>query len=160
MTEMIHLPIDGIDGFAWVSEIGQRNQHIYRVMFSNEYHNVFYKDVETGEWIEEDLGYTELAQHVGSRINSLRDNPIHVPKLLIWHCRIYNGREVCFGFTSVLEDDKKLYEIYDSHKKFLYTLVEDDENGWEILGNLNLINGNIDHEFLEEVVATLSIYSE
>jgi len=159
MTTTIYLPIDGIDGFAWVSEIGHRHQNIYRVMFSNEYQNVFYKDIENGFWIEEDLGYTELAQSVGLRINALKENSIHVPKLLVWHKDIIKGMEFCFGFTSFLQNDQKLYEIYDSRKKYLYTLVEDDDNEWEILGNTNLLTGNIDHTFVQQVISALEVYT-
>ena len=43
--------------------------NIFRVCFENGYENIFYTNVENGKWIEEDLGYTLLAELVGTQIN-------------------------------------------------------------------------------------------
>jgi hypothetical protein len=52
-----------------------------------------------------------------------------------------------------------MYEIYDSRSKYLYTLVEMDERDWQILGNSNVVNGNIDPHFVQMVTRILPLYS-
>jgi hypothetical protein len=158
MSIIISLPFEGKEIMATVCETDQRYRSIYRVIFSNEYENVFYKDVENGRWIEEDLGYTEMASLVGSRIKGRLEGPIHVPKLLNWHSELWNGKQVRFGFTCTLQNDQRLFEIYNSQKKYLYSLLESESEGWEIMGN-ELLRGNIDPFFLEMVLGFLSEYS-
>lgn len=160
MNKIINLPLDGTNGFACVQEIGPRCQRIYSVLFSNEYQNIFYKDVESGEWIEEDLGYTELAARLGTAITNVTENSIHVPKLLIWHTESDSNTNFTFGFTSLMEHDQRQYEIYGGNKKYLFTLAESEEDNWQILGNSGLINGKLDPEFVFRIVDALAIYMD
>lgn len=159
MSIIISLPFEGKESMATVQETGPLHRGIFRVIFSNEYENIFYKDVESGRWIEEDLGYTELAQLVGARIRYRLDGPVHVPKLLHWHSEEWNGSKMDFGFTCSSHDDQRLFEIYDSRKKYLYTLVESESEGWEILGNNEIIHGRLDSLFLDMVLCVLSAFS-
>jgi hypothetical protein len=52
-----------------------------------------------------------------------------------------------------------MYEIYDCRSKYLYTLVEMEEDNWQILGNTNVVNGNIDPLFVQMVTRILPLYS-
>jgi hypothetical protein len=133
---------------------------MFKVSFKNEYENIFYTDVETGRWIEEDLGFTSLAEEVGKQIRTFIKNPIHVPKLLIWHSQ-YNQEEklVAFGFFSFLKGKHKLYEIYNTNKKYMYTLVDMDNDEWQILGNSSSVISQIDPLFVEQVIQILPLYS-
>lgn len=160
MSTIMHLPLDGKETLAWVKELGPRHRNMYRVVFYNDYENIFYKDVENGRWIEQDLGYTFLAEQIGKRINLRFDNHIHVPKLLQWHHESNNGRTFAFGFISFFDGEQRCHEIFDEAKKYLYTLIEADNGTWEMLGNSEYVKGNTDPYFLEEVIRTLSVYSE
>lgn len=160
MSNIIYLHIDGVETFAWVTEISHRNHHMFKVSFKNEYENIFYTDVETGRWIEEDLGFTSLAEEVGKQIRSFLKNPIHVPKLLIWHSQHnQDDKLISFGFFSFLKGKHKLYEIYNTNKKYMYTLVDMDNDEWQILGNSSSIISQIDPLFVEHVIQILPLYS-
>ena len=159
MSNIIYLQMDDEEVFAWVTELSHRHHSVFKVSFKNEYENIFYKDVENGFWIEEDLGYTELAQNVGSQIWNFINHPIHVPKLLVWHKEYHDSKKFCFGFTSHTKDDLRLYEIYNCQKKYLYTLAETIEGEWQILGNQSSLLGNIDPAFVLQVIDILPYYS-
>ena len=160
MSNIIYLQMDGVETFAWVTEISHRNHHMYKVSFKNDYENIFYTDVETGLWMEEDLGFTTLAGDVGKQIKTFLKNPIHVPKLLIWHSQNnHDDKLISFGFFSFFKGKHKLYEIYNSNKKYMYTLVDMDNDEWQILGNSSSIISQIDPLFVEQVIQILPLYS-
>lgn len=159
MTTTIHIKHNGemIPGHA--IEVPHRKHNMYKVIFQNGYENVFYTDVETGDWIEEDLGFTQLAAQIGVQIRAILQNPYHVPKLLTWHKQVNDNRVILFGFFNYMKGHHKMYEIYDSRSKYLYTLVEMEEDNWQIMGNTNVVQGNIDPEFVEMVTRILPLYS-
>lgn len=159
MTTTIHIQHNGemIPGHA--IEVPHRQHNMYKVIFQNGYENVFYTDVETGEWIEEDLGFTQLAIQIGKQIKATLQNPYHVPKLLTWHKQVNDNRVILFGFFNYMKGHHKMYEIYDCRSKYLYTLVEMEEDNWQILGNTNVVNGNIDPLFVQMVTRILPLYS-
>jgi hypothetical protein len=57
-----------------------------------------------------------------------------------------------------MKDKYKMYEIYHVNKKYLYTLVEMDNDEWQILGNNMQVLGNIDRNFVEQVIQILPLY--
>lgn len=132
---------------------------MFKVSFKNEYENIFFTDVETGEWIEEDLGPTELAREVGKQISSLQQH-VHVPKNLIWHKEDYDSKTICFGFNTAMKGNNRMYEIYGANKKYMYTLVDLSNDEWQILGNSASLMSNIDPAFVEHVINILHLYTE
>lgn len=160
MSNIIYLTVDEVETFAWVTEISHRNHQMYKVCFKNQYENIFYTDVETGRWIEEDLGFTSLADQIGKQIRTFQRNPIHVPKMLTWHNQ-YNSEDklISFGFYGFLKGPHKLYEIYNSNKKYMYTLVDMDNDEWQILGNSSSFISQIDPLFVEQIIQILPLYS-
>ena len=159
MSNIIYLDIDGTESFAWVSEIVHRHHNMYKVSFKNGYENIFYTDVETGKWIEEDLGFTDLAWEVGKQIRSFMRNPIHVPKLLTWHKQFVDEKLVCFGFFNFWNGNQKFYQIYNANRKYMYTLVDMENDEWQILGNSEAINNYIDTSFVQHVIQILPLYT-
>ncbi|MEO5983964.1 MAG: hypothetical protein ABIP80_00575 [Ferruginibacter sp.] len=160
MSNIIYLQLDNEETFAWVTEISHRNHQMFKVSFKNDYENIFYTDVETGKWVEEDLGFTSLAYEVGKQIKIFLKNPIHVPKLLIWHTQhTADDKHISFGFFNFLKGKHKLYEIYNANKKYMYTLVDMDNDEWQILGNSSSIISQIDPLFVEQVIQILPFYS-
>jgi hypothetical protein len=159
MNSIIYLQSDGKETIAWITEIAHRHHVMYKVEFESGYENIFYTDVETGNWIEEDLGFTQLSRQVGEEIKKIMRNPIHVPKILTWHKQYVGNRLVAFGFFSFNKGSHKMYEIYNSNKKYLYTLVDMNNQEWQIMGNSNVILNNIDPEFVEHITKILPLYS-
>ena len=140
-------------------QVPHRKHLMYKAVFDNGYENVFYTDVETGKWIEEDLGFTKLAAMFGEQIRLQHFIPIHVPKILTWHKQLTDEKPLLFGFFNFMKGHHKMYEIYDSRCKYMYTLVEMDEADWQIMGNSNVVNGNIDRAFVNQVTQILPLYS-
>ena len=159
MSNIIYLKIEDVECLAWVTEIVHRHHNMYKVSFKNGYENIFYTDVETGKWIEEDLGFTLLAQEVGSQIKGFMRNPIHVPKLLTWHKQYIDNKLIIFGFFNFMNGNQKFYQIYNSNKKYMYTLVDMDNDEWQILGNSSGPGDHVDSDFVRKVIEILPLYT-
>lgn len=159
MANVIYMQIDGVETLAWASEIVHRHHNMYKVSFKNGYENIFYTDVETGKWIEEDLGFTSLAEDIGKQIKNFMRNPIHVPKLLTWHKQQVNNKLIWFGFFNFMNGNQKFYQIYNANKKYMYTLVDMENNEWQILGNSSVLGSHIDSAFVRQVIEILPLYT-
>ena len=159
MNLILQLEVEGDTIQVAVEEIPHRHHNMIRASFKNGYENIFFTDAETGEWIEEDLGFTELAAALGKMINKHLRSPYHVPKLLTWHNQFINGRYFKFGFFPFLYGNQKLFQIYNANRKYLYTLSEMDNEEWQILGNANNLYAHIDIFFLQKIIKTLPLYS-
>jgi hypothetical protein len=159
MNEILHIPVDGQYAAILVTDIPHKHHLMFKAILESGYSNIFYTDVETGLWIEEDLGFTDLAQQIGQEVKKMKLKPIHVPKLLTWHKLVVNHRIVSFGFFSFLNGDNKMFEIYDSKKKYLYTLVEMGRDEWHIMSHDNVRVDTLDSNFIHEVTKVLPLYS-
>jgi hypothetical protein len=159
MNSIIYLQTEGKETIAWITEIAHRHHSMYKVEFESGYANIFYTDVESGQWIEEDLGFTILSQQVGEEIKKLLKNPIHVPKLLTWHKQYVGSRLISFGFFNFRKGSHRMYEIYNSNKKYLYTLVEMHNSDWQIMGNSNLVINSVDTDFVDHITRILPLYN-
>lgn len=160
MSNIIYLELEGMETFAWITEIKSRHAAMYKVSFKNEYENIFFTDIETGEWIEEDLGFTKLAAEVGKQIYLLSKKIIHVPKMLIWHTQQSDQKLISFGFYSYLKGNKKMFEIYSPNRKFMYMLIDMKKDEWQIIGNSSSVLNQIDPLFVEQVINILNLYTE
>ncbi len=131
--------------------------NIFLVSFQNGYQNIFYTDVENGKWIEEDIGYTKLASLVGEQINKYLHYPVHVPKILRWQYGVLGQNSRVFGYYGYRNGNCNMFEIYNSNKKYLYTLLEIENEEWQILHNgFNTVH-HINRELLEFITASLDI---
>ena len=153
----INMEMDGLLNTATVTEIVNRHHNMFMVEFEDGYENIFYTDVESGKWVEEDLGFTLLAQEFGRQIKNHLRNPIHVPKILTWHKQYVYGKLICFGFFNFMNGSQKFYQIYDANKKYMYTLVDMANDEWQILGNAENLNHNLDASFLQQVIQIFAI---
>ena len=159
MTNTITLQYYGQELTGMATEIQNRHHHMFKVVFDNDYENIFFTDVETGQWLEEDLGFTELAREVGKQAKLISGNLFHVPRMLTWHRQLVNDELISFGFFNYMKDKYKMYEIYHVNKKYLYTLVEMDNDEWQILGNSLSLHKQIDTRFAHRIIQILSSYT-
>jgi lysophospholipid acyltransferase (LPLAT)-like uncharacterized protein len=159
MNEILHISLDGQEAAVLISEIPHRHHQMYKVTLENGYSNIFFTDVETGQWVEEDLGFTNLARQIGNQVRGLQFKTIHVPKLLNWHKVIIREKPVAFGFFCFMHGSYKMFEIYNSNKKYMYTLVEMHEE-WQILNNNEARLENIDPSFIHEITKVLPLYAD
>ena len=131
--------------------------NIFRVCFENGYENIFYTNVENGKWIEEDLGYTLLAELVGTQINKLLLYPVHVPKILTWQYSVLKPNYRVFGYYAYHKGNCLMFEIYNRNNKYLYPLQEIENEEWQILHSGTNTMHNINRELLEFITSSLSI---
>ena len=158
MNTMIHLQFEERMVAALVSQIANRNHSMYKLIFESGYENIFFIDVETGNWIEEDLGFTLLAQEVGKEIKKLSDPLFRVPKILTWHKQYSDGKLIQFGFYNFMKDAHKMYEIYNSNKKYMYTLADMNNDEWQILGSRNQMPQYTDPFLIQHIIKILPFY--
>src|SRR6476620_4349543 len=66
-----------------VTDLKHPIHQMYFVNFPDGYQNIFFSDAETGEWIEEDLGNTQLAKEVGFCLHP-NGNSAKILRKLCW----------------------------------------------------------------------------
>lgn len=160
MNEILHIHLEGNVAAVLVTEIPHSHHIMFRATLEDGYSNIFYSDVETGSWVEEDLGFTEMGKQIGAEISKLQFKPVHVPKLLSWHSVLINMKPVHFGFFVFLNKDQKMFEIYSSNRKYMYTLVELHHDEWHILDNNNVCLDKLDRNFIQHVIKVLPLYAD
>ena len=159
MSRILQLEVDGVMSNVKVDEILHRHHNMYKVVFENGYENIFYTDVESGKWMEEDLGFTELAAKIGDEIRNYLRTPFHVPRILTWHRQFTDGRYFAFGFYSFQNGNQTFFQIYSANRKYQYTLVSMENDEWQILGNSNNVITHIDRKFVQQVIQVLPFYT-
>ncbi len=160
MNEILHISLDGQEAAILITEIQSRHHQMYKVTLENGYSNIFFTDVETGQWVEEDLGFTNLARQIGNQVKRLNFRPIHVPKLLNWHKLIVNDKPVSFGFFCFLHGNLKMFEIYNVNKKYMYTLAELQQDEWEVLNHSEVVLNNIDPSLIQHITKVLPLFAD
>ena len=153
------MKVSGEDVAALVTEIPHRQHDMYKVTLECGYNNIFFTDVETGQWVEEDLGFTKLAKKIGKEISSYAHRSMHVPKLLTWHTFEKQGRPVKFGFFSFMNGSQKMFEVYHSNMKYMFTLVQLTHEDWQVLNHDYVDIDAIDSIFVDEVIKVFPLYS-
>jgi len=159
MNRLLQFEVDGVVRKVKAGEISHQHHNMFKVCFENGYENIFFTDVETGEWIEEDIGFTSLAASFGREIQKYLRSPYHVPKLLTWHNQYVKGRYIKFGFYHYISGSQKFYQIYNASRKYLYTLTVMENDEWLMLGNINNSHSRIDIFFLKKIIDILPLYT-
>ncbi|MEO7445451.1 MAG: hypothetical protein ABIT96_10810 [Ferruginibacter sp.] len=159
MNTLLQVKVGDVEMSARFEEFYNRHHQMFKIKFENGYENVFYTDVESGRWMEEDLGFTMLAMTIGKEITSFLRQPIHVPKILTWHKKETDDRTYVFGFFQFRKGQHKMYEIYNSNRKYMYTLVEMDTEDWQIMGNQSFDVRKVDSDFVQHVISVLPLYN-
>lgn len=143
-----------------IAVIQHRQHTLYHIDFNNGYSNNFYRDVENGKWVEEDLGCTDLAVQVGDISMTQERTFIHVPKKLQWHNIPTVKPGLHFGFYKYQSHEDTVYDIYHVNKKFLFSLIHSPYEGWQALATDTQLIANASDEFLHHVLNTLEQYAE
>ena len=136
---------------AEISEIYHPIHWMFHVKFDDEYENIFFSDVETGKWVEQDLGFTTLADKVGKEIakSMPKDNIIRKP--LNWYHEESFGKNVSFGYHHFIVDGYSTYEIYSENKRYMFTLVKLNNELWQLFKVPGMAGWNYNEEYIEEI---------
>ena len=127
MEHLIYLMNENELQLTRVIPIQHPVQSMYKAIFQDGYENLFYCDVESGEWVEEDLGKTALASILGEKMLRLYGN--HCTQPLSW-CRVsIAGMPVQFGFYIFSQAGRTCCNVYNDNRKFLCSLIKARKNG-------------------------------
>jgi hypothetical protein len=133
MRTLIRIRYDGQELEGALEEIEHPMHFMYHIRFNNGYENIFFTDAETGEWIEQDLGASELAEIVGEKLDLLLPPNREISRLQIkWLHATIGEKIIHFGYHRYLLDEFIVFEIFAPNKRFLYTLVKLRKDHWKV----------------------------
>lgn len=158
MQSITYYTAEGLACTAMASNRSNRQQQTFHVVFADGYENLFFTDVETGNWVEEDLGFTQLAAQIGTALQSLVVNPVHVPRILTWHREALQGEWLHFGFYDFKKFQYRMFDVFHSNRKYLYTLMELENGEWQVLGHAGLILKKTDASRAAKIIQILPQY--
>jgi len=155
MEHLMYLKIENDIRSARVTHIRHPLHLAYHVLFEDGYENIFFTDVETGNWIEEDLGETVLAAAFGSKIDLLDQVYPRPCKPLLWCRASIADMIINFGFCSYTENNSTVFEIYADNHKFLCNLVRDGRNNWTLYDSQRPVTA---HQYVNQVQVIISVF--
>lgn len=137
MGSIVYLEIENHISPAKVTAIEHPHHLLYHVAFDDGYENMFFTDVQSGEWIEEDLGKTNLAAAVGEKLQALQEaSGARPPVRRLYWCRASIADLVVnFGFYSYTENTRTIFEVYGVNHKFLCNLAKNSNGKWIMYGS-------------------------
>ncbi len=131
---------------------------MYQVAFEDNYENIFFTDVETDDWIEQDLGFTSLAALVGAQISLYEIGGINVqePRKINWICLEDKNRLMHFGFYHYWMINYPLFEIYSSNRRCIFTMLMISKEIWQVFK----FQGDSNWEAHDQLLNDLSLILE
>ena len=155
MEHILYLKIENDIRPARVIPIAHPHHRLYRVIFEDGYENMFFTDVETGNWIEEDLGETTLARMIGAKVNKLDKRTASSRKSLAWCRASIADMIINFGFCSYTSEGVTVFEVYRDNRKFLCNLVKSRKGKWTMYGAQR---PNMERQYTNQVQVIISIF--
>lgn len=136
---------------AEISEIFHPMHSMFHVIFDDGYENIFFSDVESGKWVEQDLGLTPLAELVGEKIEShVAKDPV-VRKSVNWYHEESGGRSIHFGYHHFVVDGYYTYEIFADNRRYMFTLVKLNNELWQLFKVPGMAGWNYNEDYIEEI---------
>lgn len=133
MSYYLHFYLEGVHYSVTLTEIPHPMHRMYLAEFDDEYENIFYSDPRTGKWIEQDVGFTALAETICCKLEKL-GAPIRLPvKNIVWHHQYDKGAWLHFGYNPSFGGGFLTYEIYASNHRFMFNLVKTPGDDWQIM---------------------------
>jgi len=136
---------------AEISEIYHPIHWMFHVNFDDGYENIFFSDVETGKWVEQDMGFTALAELIGRKIESNIPKENLVRKSVNWYNEDAGGKNIHFGYHRFIVDGYSTYEIYAQNKRYMFTLVKLNNELWQLFKVPGMAGWNYNEEYIEEI---------
>ena len=156
MNKIIYLEINDALQAAIVKEIAHPRHLVFHVSFENGYENIFFSDVESGKWLEEDMGFTQLAETVGHSVSHQFSDTVLIPRPLVW--QKIDGFTI-FGFYNYSYEDNEIYEIYRPNRKFMCYLLRTAKNDWYLLKTHSIFKcKEVDIKAVERITDILEEY--
>ena len=132
MEHAVKLNVDGESQLVKLNEMVHPIHCMFHVSFEDGYENIFFADVESGRWVEQDVGFSSLAEMIGKKINNLYHfSP--VKKTITWcHERDDDDQLVHFGYHQDTSGGYLVYEIFAANRRYMFTLVRLHNHVWQL----------------------------
>ncbi|WP_315822241.1 hypothetical protein [Paraflavitalea speifideaquila] len=88
-------------------------------------------DVEYGQWVEQDMGFTVLADMIGKKIDQLYYFD-WCKKMLTWFEEPENDKHIRFGYHADHTAGYLVYEIFAPNRRYMFTLVKLQSHVWQL----------------------------
>src|SRR5882724_1642494 len=102
MSYYLHFNLEGVNYSVTLTEICHPMHSMYLAVFDDEYENIFYSDPRTGKWIEQDIGFSALAEKVREKQEKIGVTTRKTIKNIIWHHQFDRGKWLHFGYHPAL----------------------------------------------------------
>lgn len=131
MIKNIYVNIDNEYFQIEISEMEHPVQTMFHVAFDNGYENIFFKSVDNGDWVEQDMGCTSTALIIGNIIE--QNYPLeYCNKPLICIEAKSNYGNLNFFYYKFKSNGFSLFEIYALNKRYMFSVVLFNNNKWEM----------------------------
>lgn len=134
MEEKISIDYNSRISEGIVDELFHPIHRMYTVKFDDGYENIFFTDVESGRWLEQDLGFTSLAESVGEKIKYLFPGSVKTKRDLQWYTSEEDewAEPVYFGFYHYKLGAFPVFEIYAPNRRFLFSMILVNKDFWQV----------------------------
>lgn len=155
MNHAAYLKFENTTSKVILEEIYNPVHKMVHVIFEDGYENIFFTDVETGEWVEQDLGSTSLAQAIGMVVTDMDEK---MPtQQLTWFHESNSARAIHFGFLKYRSGGNTFYAIFSSNRRYMFTVFK-SKHLWKVLSHTNLHSWNFNLDYFQEVPFLLDLY--
>ncbi len=156
MNSTIYLEFENEACRVVVDRINHPIHKMVHASFENGYENIFFTDVTTGEWIEQDLGKTELAGSMGELVGN--DEESDFPKQeIIWYRDNSGDRPFQFGYIKYRNSGFTFYEIFGTNHRYMFTLFKNKQT-WKVFSHTKQLAWNFDTDYFQDVPFVLDTY--
>ena len=155
MEHVVYLTIENDVCSATATVIEHPHHYLYHVVFEDGYENMFFTSVETGVWIEEDLGETDLAAAVGSKLMQVLEPESRPLKPLSWCRATIADMAINFGFYTYVENTHTVFEVYTDNQKFLCNLVKNNKGCWVMYGSRRR---ELEYQYTNQLHVIISLF--
>lgn len=131
MEHTLELQVDGTTQRVELYEMTHPVHCMFHAVFEDGYENIFFIDVESGEWVEQDVGFTSLAAMIGKKVEHLYFFDWG-KKTLTWFEEEENGKQIHFGFHADHTAGYLVYEIFAANRRYMFTLVRLQNHVWQL----------------------------
>jgi hypothetical protein len=115
-----------------ITEILNPVQSMVFIEFENGYGNIFFMDCESGRWVEQDLGFTRLAEIIGNELKYIIKPGAAEDREIKWIKKSINLELFHFGYSKFISGEEQRYEIFASNKRYMFSLIKKGEDTWKI----------------------------
>jgi hypothetical protein len=131
MEHALTLNVDGQTQSVTLSEMVHPIHCMFHAVFEDGYENIFFADVESGEWVEQDVGFTDLATMIGKKIDHLYYFDWG-KKAITWFEEEEQGKYMRFGYHADHTAGYLVYEIFAPNRRYMFTLVKLQSHVWQL----------------------------